>query len=244
MESFTQLALSSLDFPDGVFPSVIDTYAPRYAQDLRRNQHLGAHGYALANQMLRSGDLEELRRLILTGNHGALEAFLDSDETDYQVITTVMKSWRLCVDDQMRLVSRDLSPASAQEIFRARSLEFCAMAQYEASARSGLGFSHSHYGPGEAPKYLGVTATIVNVAALNVPPDPPENVTAMLLGDIVKSLNFRALSKILREKLGVHGPRAERNWALFLSLLQGSPDVPLASVIASARALANAEAYS
>ena len=244
MESFTQLALSSLDFPDGMFPSIINTYALRYPQDLRRNQHLRAHGYALANQFLDAGNLDELRRLVLTGNHGALEAVLDSSETDYYLIQAVMNSWRLCVNDQMRLVQRDLLPVSAQDIFRSKSLEFCAMAQYEASARSGLMFSHSHYDPGEPPKYLGVTHTKVMVAAFNVPQDPPEHVTDMSMGDIVKFLNFRSLSRVLRENLGVYGLRSQRNWSLFLSLLQGSPDVPLGSVIASARALANAEAFS
>jgi hypothetical protein len=112
---FLKSFLSAVRLPPALADHVIDEYQDSYASELAHNRSLGPSAVRLVKSKL---TVNAMRSLVFTGEPGVLDAVLSTNERRDYVIDTMLRPCRLSPADQLRLVSRKLSPAIADDMLR------------------------------------------------------------------------------------------------------------------------------
>ena len=240
--SFLTAVLADASFPAPVAPEVLGTYARRFPSVCVTNPTLTTYAPRLLNQQLSVADR---RALVRSGSPGALEAILASPEHCASVLADVLRTYALCVADQLRFVDRPLEASVADWVRE------CSRFTDEARA---LAADNRAQRP-RSTRFFTVIGAVTSDPVSHVrsprlitsaPDAYYENFTAHYVSDLGDDYWLDLIRPVLRgpiltRYLGAgRSPQSRRAWSSFLILVKDDPDVMLKTVLESAAALGRA----
>jgi hypothetical protein len=252
---FLRSAFRVVDLPVPVVPAVLSIYKPQYAEFLAYNQSLGDRGVSLVSPKL---PVESLGELIGAGSRAVLECVLDSRERRHEALARILRTWRLSREDQLRFVNRKLGTYTRDLLldfgyFERDVLDLADIEDDSEDEMLARGFVDGAIDPlfggpgdetvlyGECEPWKAMFGTTFNTMEelldMSIPSFGGNTDVALCV------LNYagRHFSAYLGSG---SSPVDVRAWMLFFSLAESDPDVPLKSVMLSARRLAVAESHS
>jgi hypothetical protein len=239
---FLCLAFSSIHIPPAVLPVVLDAYAHRFAFAFARNAHLTGGVAPLVELLVKTDDFDDLISLVRTNNPFVLDALLDTKDARDQIFRSIIETWVLSTSDQLRLVDRDFSLDTVSRILF--SPDLTSEARIAAARRTN-----------QHPDFINslsvipandVLAPKKSYVRYHRPTVDEDQNPTIHLGKTISIFaglhSITVISGILNDRLGDGSdPLSLASWMNFFGLCQDDPDVPLATVLSTARRLARAE---
>jgi hypothetical protein len=248
---FLEGILAAAEFPPAVTPIVVDAYAHRYADAMAHNACFAPFADRLLTQRL---PIAARHSLISSGNAAALDAVLSTKERAEEVLGSIIRNWSLCSEDQLRFVNRRLTYKLATWVLY-HSFFSTEVRDIVAKAHPRIPSYPLKGKPGARPiQYWAKEVdpngtTSVPRFSLDAPRQRPWNKESMaaavdVIGNEIRIAvrNGSPESPPLIKHLGTgRTGLSKRSWMIFLGLVEGDPQVPLQTVLDTAKTLARAE---
>jgi hypothetical protein len=113
------IVLRGAGFPESVATYVVETYKGRYGNALAVNRGLGSARKGLVGTKLEANSMKEM---LLSGSTEIVDRILSTRESRDVAVHGIATRYALCYEDQLRLVSRALSPRMADYLLRIHEL--------------------------------------------------------------------------------------------------------------------------
>jgi hypothetical protein len=242
-ERFFATLLCDLAFPVMIAKEIVATFGYQYRDLLAKNRSLGPAAVGLLN-----GDPQVSTQLLLNGNHYVLAALLDGEVLVDKEAKVILDKWNLTTADQYRLAFLVEDEESAKAILKnpgftqrsqsavRRRFPELVVNQYQRREKVVHPKTSTLNATGDLSVWVGRDVTNWTSEI------PTKEQWAKSTPARCTNLNVRTIHGYLREALGDgRSSLSKKTWLNFLSLVTDDPDVPFASIIQAARAMAKAD---
>ena len=237
---FLQTLFRVVDLPPAIIPEVLSRYASRYADYLAYNRSLGDAGARLVSKKLSVDALEDL---VSSGNRAVFDAVLSGKESRHRVLAMLLWCWELSLEDQRRFINRSLRPTTRELLGNYNfSREIVDLVDDDIFLEE-----DALLGPEEVAAESVLRDTWGSLASRfdwrhDMEAVLSKKVWALGANTDVCISAVCSTNSVLTSYLGTGSTHEElRSWMLFLNLTARDPDVPLESVLKTARLLARTE---